>query len=353
MKKKFLTILICVLLLLAMSLDVFAIGMNSFVKSRQYKNNFSDIVGKWSESYIADLYEYGLVDGYGDGTVGAEDQITMAEVITLAARINACYYEREIVEEGEEWFSAYVDYALRYGIVDDKLVGNVIREANRGETAMVFAKTLIAEQLMPVRQEQTFFDVKRLDKYYDAVSLLTRAGIVNGYEDMTFRPEAGITREEAMTMADRVVNKSQRLRREEVQSETECDVGADGIVPGSRDEEVGDYVIFHCEGVGVFSMNRRDEGYILSVASGKNTITVAGLCEIRGGLLLCHLGDRVVQGSQQGLGAINAMTLLFDYDKGVKMTLVGAMDATGQLVSLANSKVLGNLAIGDKFTVAE
>lgn len=351
MKKRLLTMLLCVVLLMAMSMEGLAIGMSSFVKTREYSDSFTDLAGKWSERYIVDLYEYGLVEGYSDNAVEPEARITLAEVITLAARINACYYERDISADagremehgGDKWYTPYVDYALVYDIVDDSLVGHVEREATRGETALVFANALIPEQYEAVNQEKTFFDVKPLDKYYNAVSLLTCAGIVTGYEDMSFRPDAGVTRAEAMTMADRLVNKEQRVGYNTDGANGEP---SNGVVPGSRDEEVGDYVTFHCEGVGVFTMNRRDEGYVLSVASGKNTITVAGLCEMRGSFLLCYLGERIVQGGDESLGAIDATTLLFTYDKGVQMTLVGALNAKGQIVDVA----LGDMSIGATFT---
>ena len=346
MKNRLLTIVLCVVLLLAMSVDAFAIGMNNFVKTRVYNDNFTDIRGKWYESCVSELYEYGLVDGRSADKMAPEDQITLAEVITLAARINACYYEREIGKGGEFWYTPYVDYALSYGIVDDSLVGHVTREASRGETALVFSRTLTAEQYEAVNQEKTFFDVLKLDKYYEAVSLLTCAGIVNGYEDMSFRPEAGVTRAEAMTMAARLVNKDQRIGYHVDVSTGEV---GNGVVPGSRDEEVGDYVTFHCEGVGVFTMNRRDEGYVLSVASGKNTITVAGLCEMRGPYLLCYLGERIVQGSGEGLGAINATTLVFAYDKGVQMTLLGAFSLNGTIVPVT----LGDMGPGATFVAVE
>lgn len=343
MKKRLLTIVLCVVLLMAMTVDVFAIGMSSFVKTRQYSDNFTDICGKWCESYVADLYEYGLVEGRTSDTLAPDEHITMAEVITMASRINACYYEREIEAASGAWYTPYVDYALAHGIVDDSLVGHVTREATRGETALVFSKALTPEQYEAVNKEKTFFDVKGLDNYYEAVSLLTCAGIVNGYEDMSFRPEAGVSRAEAMTMADRLVNKDQRIG---YNVDASTGKPGNGVVPGSRDEEAGDYVTFHCEGVGVFTMNRRDEGYVLSVSSGKNIITVAGLCEVRGSYLLCYLGERIVQGGDEALGTIDATTLLFTYDMGVQMMLAGAFNAKGQIVDV----VLGDMRVGDVFS---
>ena len=353
--KKILTSILCIVLLFSMALSASAIGMDSFVKTKEYQNNFSDLTGRWSETYIADLYEYGLVEGYGDGTVAPTSQVRLAEVITMAARINACYYEREIraAEEGEEWYAPYVEYALAHGIVTEALTANVEWEANRGDTALIFSKVFIKAQYEPINQAKTFFDVLLLDKYYEAVSLLTSAGIVTGYEDMTFRPTAGVSREEAMTMADRLINKDQRVDEvEHVNNNTGATPGGDGIVPGSRDEEVGDSVTFHCEGVGVFTMNRRDEGYVLSVASGTNIITVAGLCEMRGNFLLCHLGERIVQGKDETIGVTNATTLLFSYDNGLSMTLVAALNAKGELIN-TTAKVLGDLSIGHTFKVAE
>jgi hypothetical protein len=49
----------------------------------------------------------------------------------------------------------------------------------------------------------SFSDVGSSDWYYGAVSAAVQYGIIKGYDDGTFRPNANITRQEAMAMLQR------------------------------------------------------------------------------------------------------------------------------------------------------
>ena len=52
-----------------------------------------------------------------------------------------------------------------------------------------------------------YSDIKSGDWYNNAISTLSNAGIVSGYPDGTFRPNAAITRAETMTLVNRVLNR--------------------------------------------------------------------------------------------------------------------------------------------------
>ena len=342
MRKRILSIIIGMVLCLALSVECFAIGMDSFSKTKSYTGQFTDIQGHWSEPYVADLYEYGLAEGDGAGKMSPDAPVKLSEVIALAARIHAAYYQREIEEADGTWYTRYVNYARKNGLVTEAMTANVTAEATRGETAMIFSKALPVEQFEAVNGEKTYFDVLRLDKWYDAVSLLSKAGVITGFADMSFKPDAGVRRSEALTMADRVVHKEMRIGYL---------TDNNSVVPGSRDEEVGDYVSFACQGVAIFTMNRRDEGFVLSVSLGTSYATIAGLCELRPGLgLVCPLGERIVQGQGgSGVGS-DVISLVFDYDEGLQMTLSGALTSSGELITTLGTPVIGNLCIGTTLT---
>lgn len=68
-------------------------------------------------------------------------------------------------------------------------------------TAALSAVTAVMVGATGVAAEQTIFnDVSESHKYAEAISLLTAAGIVNGYGDGTFKPEANVTRGQAAKM---------------------------------------------------------------------------------------------------------------------------------------------------------
>jgi hypothetical protein len=52
-----------------------------------------------------------------------------------------------------------------------------------------------------------FKDVPETHWAYEAIEELSEMGIINGYEDGTFKPDEAVTRAELATMLDRYINK--------------------------------------------------------------------------------------------------------------------------------------------------
>lgn len=77
------------------------------------------------------------------------------------------------------------------------------RDITRAEFAAIIVRGLGLGR--PGSGLDIFKDVTKDDWYYDAVAAAHEYGIIDGYEDGTFRPMAAITREQAMTMAARAM----------------------------------------------------------------------------------------------------------------------------------------------------
>lgn len=343
MKRRILPLVLCMAFFAsALCMGAQAIGMSEFQKQQTYSGQFTDITGKWHEKYIADLYEYGLTQGTSGGQMSPETPVTLAEVITLAARINAVYYGREIGQPGEPWYSPYVDYAFEHGIISAGDKENAGRTATRGESVRIFEACLPSEQFEAVNGKITFADVAKEDEYFNAVSTLAGAGVVSGYDDGLFRPDAGISRAEALTMADRVVNKTMRPGY----------ISAGNGSAGQRGgTELGEKVTFRCEGVAVFTMDKSGGRFIISAAMGESFASFAGLCELREDLgLVCPLGDRVIPEGAVGATGENIASLVFSYDGGRQMMLMGAVTNDGRVVNTDETPVIGALRIGAVLT---
>ncbi|RAV04971.1 immunoglobulin-like domain-containing protein [Paenibacillus sp. YN15] len=84
-------------------------------------------------------------------------------------------------------------------------VSNATFEANRSITRAEWASLLVRSLGLTLSGESSFRDVSPDDWYYTAVSAAVQAGIVNGYPDSTFRPDAPITREELAAMLIRAL----------------------------------------------------------------------------------------------------------------------------------------------------
>ena len=112
-------------------------------------NSLSDVSrGQWFNHAISTLSSMGIVKGHNDGTFAPDDPITRAEFAAIAARF------------------------------DDK---NTDTSSNFSDIASHWAK--------------------------DEIGIAANKGWINGYPDGTFRPNQYITRAEAMTLVNRVLNR--------------------------------------------------------------------------------------------------------------------------------------------------
>lgn len=113
-------------------------------------NNFSDVLpNDWYNNAVSTMVNMGIIQGYEDGTFRPNANITRAEFAAIAARF----------------------MASGYGVEDDLFT----------DIANHWARESINDAAM--------------------------AGWINGYEDGTFRPDAAITRAEAVTLVNNVLQR--------------------------------------------------------------------------------------------------------------------------------------------------
>lgn len=144
--------------------------------------SFTDIANHWGKSYIQLLASKLVVDGYEDGTFGPERNVTRAEFAALLTR---------------------------------------------------------ALGLKAAVSDTTYFtDVTAGQWYAGIVSAAAQTGIVDGYEDGTFRPNAPIAREELAAMVVRALDfagKEVTVSAGEVQSYLAKFTDAGAIVWGQKE----------------------------------------------------------------------------------------------------------------------
>ena len=114
------------------------------------ENDFTDVASDaWYNNAVSTLSGMGILGGYEDGSFRPNASITRAEFVAIATR--------------------FFDYSARY--------------------------------------EGGFTDVSYGDWYADCVQASADMGLVNGYEDGSFRPNASITRAEACAIVNRVLHR--------------------------------------------------------------------------------------------------------------------------------------------------
>ena len=93
----------------------------NFAKMYDYgPETFSDVVeDDWFYGNVIYVFEHGLMNGKGQGRFDPAGNITVAEALTIAARINRIYTEGDdTFEKTSPWYSAYSDYCRDKGLLD-------------------------------------------------------------------------------------------------------------------------------------------------------------------------------------------------------------------------------------------
>jgi len=159
---------------------------------------------------------YLYVIGYPDGNFRPDSFITRAEVAAIAARIStgefgnftrgAMYPVNFLDITGYEWFADYVGFAQQTGLLRGYPSGNFEPQWNmtRAEFTAMMARF---RGLVPFGAS-TFPDVgDHWATGYINVLTVSVPGAIIGYEDGTFRPDAPITRAEAVKIVNYVLNR--------------------------------------------------------------------------------------------------------------------------------------------------
>ena len=205
--------LLAVMLALILTAAAFAAP---FDKIMQYgAGTFNDIPSdSWYAADVVSAYEFGLVNGVGQNMFNPMGNVTVAEAITLASRLNAVYNSSQIPDKTGEWYAGYVDYALEKGIIEKDEFDSYTRSAKRIEVARLLAKSLPADYFSQINKVYNIPDVKAEDSSYSELVLLYRAGIAMGSDVFgTFNPDTDITRAELSALINRIAAPEKRVKK--------------------------------------------------------------------------------------------------------------------------------------------
>lgn len=243
----------------------------------------SDIEGHWAQGAIREMVGEGFISGYPDGTFKPNANITRAEFATLAVRIFALEPGPGKVfnDTAGHWAKDAISTASHHGLVSgysDSLFGPndfVTRE-------QIAAIIVSATKANSTGEVKTFTDSNKVAAWAkEAVEKAAAAGLITGYPDGTFRPQAHATRAEAAVLLARCM--------EPVEKEALVTIYDSAATYGPRSGTVtidGDAVI---SAAGVILRNTIIKGNLIispEVGDGDvtlNNVTVQGTTFIRGG----------------------------------------------------------------------
>ena len=174
---------------------------------------FGDVVrNSWYEPNTARAYELGLMKGTGDAAFSPTKNITIAEVVTMAARIHSIYQTGTAdFTQGSPWYQVYVDYVIENGIIRANSYSNYNALATRADCAAILGASVPESELQAINNITAIPDVTQDSDWGKAVYRLYNAGVLTGTDEYgTFAPANKITRAEVATIATRIVDASLR-----------------------------------------------------------------------------------------------------------------------------------------------
>lgn len=190
-------------------------GLGNFTKTKVYETGkFADVAASdWFNASVGAAYEYSLLLGVSQNEFGAAQNVTIAEVLTMAARLHCIYTNgSENLAESTPWYQTYVDYCVTNGIISDKRFSDFNAYASRTQVAEIFSKALPDSALKMIN---TIEDgaIPDLDNNTDtsAIYKLYRAGILTGEGTSgEFGPARSILRSEMAAVVTRMADESLR-----------------------------------------------------------------------------------------------------------------------------------------------
>lgn len=172
---------------------------------------FKDIKGHWAESYAEVLLNEGVINGYPDGTLKPEANITRAEMVKIAIM---AVFEGEMATSSSvnftdtaeipEWVKGYLKTAVEKGIIEG--YGDGSFGANRQLTRVeLLAIVMRAFGLGEIKNDTPAFkdheEIPGWSKGY--VAKAVQLGIIEGLPDGTVAPNRNVTRAEVFAVVAR------------------------------------------------------------------------------------------------------------------------------------------------------
>lgn len=187
---------------------VFLSVVENAPKEPEKNNNlsFKDVKkDSWYYKDVMEAVQKGVIIGRDDGTFDPNGKLTVAEALTLSAKIRSNFEKEKFVEGGNRWYDNAVSYNLDKNIIN---IGDFIdynKKASREEMAYIFSRTLPIDEYKLNDTIKDPIDVDSNSKYYESISRLYKSQILKGRDDGKFDPKTSITRAETATIVNRLV----------------------------------------------------------------------------------------------------------------------------------------------------
>jgi len=167
----------------------------------------------WAYEAISTLSDKNIINGKSEDRFAPNDNITREEFVKLV--IGVLNEETTVNADNftdvntDAWYSGYINRAYEIGVVNGFEDGRfgVGEKITRQDIAVILHNALKYKTVEAEKGSLSFTDNDNISDYAkDAVSALSEAGIINGYDDGTFLPKSYATRAEAAQLIFKMLN---------------------------------------------------------------------------------------------------------------------------------------------------
>ena len=178
--------------------------------------SFSDVpADAWYASYVNAAAEAGLMNGTGNGQFSPAKTLSLAEVVTLAARLHAENNGAAVPASaaGEAWYQGAYDYCLDNGLftAGEVPASALMDNATRFQMVDLLDRAVPESDKAPIHTDVTVPDLAEDAPYADVVYRWYRAGITQGDQNGNFNGASLITRGETATLFCRLAGLTERV----------------------------------------------------------------------------------------------------------------------------------------------
>lgn len=299
----------------------------------------SDLDGHWAENVITEWMDYGIINGYEDGTIRPNNKITRAEMTAMLDRVMDYQTKADntFSDLGDSWYTDVILKANAAGVISGYPDGTVKPDATitRQEAVAMFSRVLSLDTKNA--PEATFTDNADVaDWAKDAVNAMAAADYIHG-SDGQFRPNDGITRAEVVTILNNIFDKLYQKA-----GEYTGDVDGSAVINTDqvtlKDMTIsGDLII--AEGVGdghVVLDNVTVDGKLIVRGGGENSVIIKGDSKIDN--ISVERIDGAVRIAVEDNASVN--TVLID-NGGQDVKLEGTIDTVNVASANVNVDITG------------
>ncbi|RTE08130.1 S-layer homology domain-containing protein [Paenibacillus whitsoniae] len=171
----------------------------------------SDIKGHWAEMTINTFEKLGVIKGYEDGSAKPDAPITRAEFVTIITRIfgitGGSKSNASFSDVSDHWAYQSIMTLAQAGVISgyEDLSFRPDKTITREEMVVILSRLINMNGVSKDTSKGNFSDLK--DSYAsDAIKNAAETGIIDGIGDSLFVPKAQSTRAEALTVILKTLN---------------------------------------------------------------------------------------------------------------------------------------------------